>query len=938
MSDLVYNLDISTSKATQAINFFFKDLERNATGASAILNNAFNQDFETSVKIQFEDGKVVAKEVANIQQESQKIQTVWKAVNGEVGKTPAELKKQISILKALRDDVEKYQKGTAALNEDWVVLTKKIEESEAALRKMTGAFNQADAAGKSAGQNIIGRFTLAQVAAGYVTKAINGIANGIKAVAQSGGQLQVLELTLEAFTGSAEAATNALSTFREIAATTSFNLEQVAGAGQILLAYGVATGQAVESTRQLSIIASATGGDIQLLARNLGQVVSQGRAYTRDLTQFAIQGIPIWTELEKVTGENVATLKEFAKDGKIGFLEVQAALDNMTQEGGAFAEIADRIDQTWIGKLRKLESSVQNFSLELIKGTQYADELFGNPATAMLEAFNVALNGVAENMTSLVNAIASAAIAAGVFFAALAVSKITATVIALGGIVSTLQLIASTLTTALLPSLAALAANPVLLAAIAVGATAAALAYTALSEASDRAAAEQVLVANGLTEVLGTINQLSAIEGNVLSRFYDGVGSQAKYYNDLLTEQAKRIGEAGAALGKQREILQGLISIVERRYDIEIDKQKRVIEGIDELIAAEEKRTQKAIQAINKQYSEERKQINDTYNERLKVIDAEIAAEQKRGPAAERLYQFEKQALTQKIASGKLSEEELLRAQAQLERMQQQEKVQKLQEERAKIRAEQEAKLLESQEKQKNAIEDLVKALESFIGQQEQAKKQAEDAIAQQEEEKKAAVEKYDAMLEKIDTQIAETLEANDALGQQVAIVEDLVTQYQLATDEANKLAAAAQKALNLQAQAGGGGEGRFAGGPVSGGKTYTVNELGQEAFLSAAGRLSMINAPAFGQWRAPGAGTVIPAHLTQQLSIPSGGVRVNSAPTNNAGRSGGGMNAIARALGGLQASGNVQNNVTIQSSNPVQAANQMMVQLTKIKRARYTR
>lgn len=77
--------------------------------------------------------------------------------------------------------------------------------------------------------------------------------------------------------------------------------------------------------------------------------------------------------------------------------------------------------------------------------------------------------------------------------------------------------------------------------------------------------------------------------------------------------------------------------------------------------------------------------------------------------------------------------------------------------------------------------------------------------------------------------------------------------------------AAAAQEFYNWLNKAAGIPAARWTGGPVEGGETYQVNELGQESFLSA-GRLSLINAPSGGTWRAPSTGTVIPAGITAQL------------------------------------------------------------------------
>ena len=1078
MADLTYNIDFDTTKAGQQIEFFFKDLRRNATGAAGMLRAIFDQEFTTAVKLKFENGELVAKRINSMRDDVSKIEQAWRHVNGEIGKTTNELRGQLSTLRSLRDDVQKYEDGTENITKDWQILTSKIKAAEEELKKITQettlaergakalteefgktpaalraqidilkelldntekyqsgtqetteAWNQVSAKlaaaetqmkkfsdesynsqkafitlnselGKTPGElkkqlsilnelrdntakykentkeinplwtrvtgkikeaekaladmngtlkkvsstgggginALIGKFTLAQVAAGLLVKGLNAIASGVAQIAQTGGELQILELTFTAFTGSATEAATALETFRDIAATTSFNLEQVAKAGQIMLAYGVETDQAVESTRQLSIIASATGGDITNLARNLGQVVTQGRAYTRDLTQFAIQGIPIWTELEKVTGENAVTLKEFAKDGKITFLEVQAALDNLTAEGGAFAEIADEIDSTWIGKMRKLESAVQAVALEFVKMTATTDEFLGSPIAGSLEALNNLLNATTKNMGTL----AAAVVATGAAFAAFNVVRFVGS---FGGLVTIIQLMANTIYTSLIPAFvtfastvqAAMLANPALFAATVVAAGAAAVAFASFKSSADATAASVFALDQGLGGVGTTLKDLEQRDGNFFTRLFDfsGASLQAKIFKDDLSEIVLVAKERFTEYQKESQELENIISKVERRYDIEIDKQKRIIEGIDEEIAAEQKATDKAIAAVNKRYDEEKKQINDIYNERLKAIDAEITALGKRGPYEQQLYEYEKNSLQKKIASGKLSGEELLRAKARLERMNRQEEIEKKQEERAKIRAEQEAAMLELQERQTTAIDGLVQKLDGYIKKKEEEKQAAEDVMEAQETAKEEAVGQYKEMLT-IHAEEQQAIEdTSSLLEEQARKVAELRDRYIEARTEAERLAIEAQKALRLQSSANAGADPpRAAGGPVSGGKTYTVNELGQEAFLSAGGKLSMINAPSWGQWRAPGAGTVIPAHITSQLQIPKGGVRVSNAPGMNAGK--GGNAGLLRALSSAGGD-NIQNNVTIQAQNPTKAASDMLVSLTKIRRRRYS-
>lgn len=125
-----------------------------------------------------------------------------------------------------------------------------------------------------------------------------------------------------------------------------------------------------------------------------------------------------------------------------------------------------------------------------------------------------------------------------------------------------------------------------------------------------------------------------------------------------------------------------------------------------------------------------------------------------------------------------------------------------------------------------------------------------------------------------------------------------------------------------------------FSGGPVSGGAWRQVNELGQEAFLSNSGKLSMINAPSFGAWRAPSSGTIIPAHITSQLNIPASGVKASNPQFNNVGE--GNQKALVKAIRGIAGGGNTTNNVTIQSTNTSKAASDILVSLARIKRRRY--
>ena len=179
---------------------------------------------------------------------------------------------------------------------------------------------------------------------------------------------------------------------------------------------------------------------------------------------------------------------------------------------------------------------------------------------------------------------------------------------------------------------------------------------------------------------------------------------------------------------------------------------------------------------------------------------------------------------------------------------------------------------------------------------QRERDREAADEIKRLEEEKRKDKEETAAMIKKleeeqqaIEQQGKKDLETAEEQYQQKRT--DLLTQYRQAVGEAHndiiqqgdstwssyasnaishlsRVEAAARQAA--AAANAGGGNGKWTGGPVSGGQAYTVNELGQEAFLSKSGQLSLINAPKFGTWRPKESGTVLNAAVTSKLGLPS--------------------------------------------------------------------
>ena len=268
--------------------------------------------------------------------------------------------------------------------------------------------------------------------------------------------------------------------------------------------------------------------------------------------------------------------------------------------------------------------------------------------------------------------------------------------------------------------------------------------------------------------------------------------------------------------------------------------------------------------------------------------------------------------------------------------------------------------------KQEKEIADTIKSIEQsnaeFKEKVRQAEKQGDADIAAAKARYKKA--ESDAEVAFSDTRNKLLRQYNEAIGKTTNYIIDqgVVTWTTYANNAVKQLARVQQAAINAaravsSARAASSSQGtsttststsgitsNFAGGPIDGGRLTHINELGQEAFLGASGKLSWINAKANSIWRAPEAGRIIPADIAAGMGIPDKGIdlgKVTATATVDsmgaATRASGASNqqdAILRALSKMGGD-TINNTVTIEAKNTTQAASDMLVNLTKIKNRR---
>lgn len=929
--NLQFNLEVNNSKAIQSIDEFFNKFQTGAKTARAALDQELGTKGKVEVLIDVKDSKF-KKDMEEVKKSAKKTKEEYELINGSLGRTANLVKKQISALRNARDNTEKYHRQTGQLNKEWSNHNQKLQIAKSQLAKLNyeGPLNTL----KNGLTGAFGKFTLVQTAANLLTGAIQKVAEAIRGMIANAIEMQVLDLQLKAFTGSAEGARQAFEAFGATAAATPFNLKQVAQAGKTMMAFGMSTKESMEMTDRLAIAAAATGGELGNLGRNLGQIQAQGRAYTRDLTQFAMQGIPIWEELSTVTGKSVVELKTMAKDGKIGFGEVSEAIRNMTDEGSAFAQIAKEMGNTVQGKIARIQQAADKLALAFSKAFSTIDKHVPI-VSGLLSGLEATLNFFSKNMENILLLLGSIALAIAGAFGVKAILMLKAYIASQGALLLTLKAVNI-----------ALGVMQVLLGGFGIAMVAIAAVvgiFGALKGAvnESKRAAEEKAQADFMAK--DAAERLTDAELKKAAQFRTNIGVAAAYALAL-----KEI--AAASRETLEEEVQKLEQIAEQRkaaHEAEMDRLDEQIEAKRDAIEQEKQDHQDLVKQKEQAHQDRLDEIREEYEERQTLIDDEIALLRKRSPAEQKLYDLRKKQLQQKIKSGELEGEELLAAQARLERMQRTEKIQALRLQSKKLELQEDKDITAEQEKQKTQMDEINARHEKRLGELQRQLTALENQKTAAENAYQKEEEKINEIIRAARGQKAAIDDSTQALEAQIGVVKRLTqqtklleTQYKNAAREMNNLINKEQHKGGQRSSPGSRRRGRASGGPVTGGTAYTVNELGKEAFLSAQGRLSMINAPSWGEWTAPGKGTVIPAHLTSQLNIPTGGINLNKAASGNAmmANSNQGAGSIVKAIKSAMSGGdNITNNVTVQSDNTTKTASDMLVSMTRLRRRRYS-
>lgn len=183
------------------------------------------------------------------------------------------------------------------------------------------------------------------------------VVGGIEAVKRA-ADFEKVNIAFETMLGNVDKARETIKSLEQFADITPFNTEEVIAAGKSLLAFGFQADQIPTVLQRVGDVASGLSLPFGDLVTLFGQFRAQSKIMTQDLRQLTSRGIPILDQLAKQFGVTTQQVFKMAEEGQIGFEHIDRAFQDLTANGGQFANLMQKQSQTIGGLFSTLSSYV----------------------------------------------------------------------------------------------------------------------------------------------------------------------------------------------------------------------------------------------------------------------------------------------------------------------------------------------------------------------------------------------------------------------------------------------------------------------------------------------------------------------------------------------------------------------------------------------------
>ena len=257
-------------------------------------------------------------------------------------------------------------------------------DAEQAIKIFNGIGDEAEREGKRIDETFK---NIGKAAAAYFTA--TQIWEFGKSVVNARKEIESFEISFSTLLGSEPKAKAFFAEIKEFAVKTPLQLNDIAGAAQTLLGFGISAEKVMPILRQLGDVSMGNAERFKSLALAYAQATSAGKLQGQDLLQMINAGFNPLNEIAKKTGKSISQLKDDMSKGKISAQDLADALAGATAQGGQFYGMLEKQSKGIEGALSNLEGAWNDALNEIGTSAQgvFTDAI--SLATAAVQNYDV---------------------------------------------------------------------------------------------------------------------------------------------------------------------------------------------------------------------------------------------------------------------------------------------------------------------------------------------------------------------------------------------------------------------------------------------------------------------------------------------------------------------------------------------------------------------
>lgn len=190
----------------------------------------------------------------------------------------------------------------------------------------------------------------------------------IKDGAEYNAQMESYTASFTTMLGDQAKAQKLVTDLKKEAAATPFGMQDLAGAMQTLMGFGMSAADAQKHMQELGDISQGDSERFKSLTLAFAQASSAGKLTGQDLLQMINAGFNPLEEMSRKTGKSIGELKQEMEQGDISAAMLADAFASATSEGGRFYGSMEAQSKTFSGQMSTLEDNVSSLKGQLSEG------------------------------------------------------------------------------------------------------------------------------------------------------------------------------------------------------------------------------------------------------------------------------------------------------------------------------------------------------------------------------------------------------------------------------------------------------------------------------------------------------------------------------------------------------------------------------------------